>query len=636
MENTDAALIHQTLNGNENAFAKLVEKYQKQVHALAWRKIGDFHIAEEITQDTFLKAYKKLAMLKKPQRFASWLYVIAANCCSSWLRKKRLWTQTLEGTSGTQLEKATYSGYLIEENERIATEAQRDVVKKLLAKLQESERTVITLHYFGEMTCKEISEFLGVSVGTIKSRLSRARQHLKKEESLIREALDNFQIAPNLAQNIMREVSHITPMAPSSGNQPSVPWAITLSMVTIAFLMLGIGNQQHLTRVQKPYSFDATSEMTIELIDSSIVLKSASKTDKRTQLGTPNVLRNSNRVLKSEKPENSFQKEKSAVKTTHAQDFSHITIEIANRRGVYSVAFSPDGSTLASDRDNTVQLWDAATGQKIETKGLFWVDIAGHLTGDINSIAFSPDGRMIAGGIHERGTICFWDAATGKQIISIREDAANPLHWINTVAFSSDSKMLASGSEDGSLYLRDIERGGKLRTLTENTENIFSVAFSSDEKTLASGNSGNTIRLWDINTGEKLETLWGHTNWVFSVAFSPDGQTLASGSRDQTVRLWDMTTRQQLRTLTGHTSVVWSVAFSPDGRTLASGSEDSTIRLWNTATGEQRAILTGHTAPIKSVAFSPDGVTLASGSEDSTIRLWDLTSPMLLQKDQQK
>ena len=634
MANTDAALIHQTLNGNENAFAKLVEKYQKQVHALAWRKIGDFHIAEEITQDTFLKAYKKLAMLKKPQRFASWLYVIAANCCSSWLRKKRLWTQTLEGTSGTQLEKATYSGYLIEENERIATEAQRDVVKKLLAKLQESERTVITLHYFGEMTCKEISEFLGVSVGTIKSRLSRARQHLKKEEPLIREALDNFQIAPNLTENIMREVSRITPMAPLNGNQPSVPWAITLSMVTIAFLMLGIGNQQHLTRVQKPYSFDATSEMTIELIDAPIVLKSPSKMDKRTQLGTPNVPRNSNRVLKSEKPENSSQKEKSAVKTTHAQDFSHIIIEIANRRGVYSVAFSPDGSTLASDRDNTVQLRDAATGQEIETNGLFWVDIAGHLTGDINSIAFSPDGRMIAGGIHERGTICIWDATTGKQIKSIREDAANPLHWINTVAFSSDSKILASGSEDGNLYLQDVERGGKRRTLTKNTENIFSVAFSSDGKTLASGNSGNTIRLWDINTGEKLETLWGHTNWVFSIAFSPDGQTLASGSRDQTVRLWDMTTRQQLRTLAGHTSVVWSVAFSPDGRTLASGSEDSTIRLWDTATGEQRAILTGHTAPIKSVAFSPDGVTLASGSEDSTIRLWDLTSPILLQKDQ--
>ena len=486
------------------------------------------------------------------------------------------------------------------------------------------------------MTCKEISEFLGVSVGAIKSRLRRARHRLKQEESLIREALDNFQITPNLTENIMPEISSIKPVTPSSGNQPFVPWAIVVSTATIAFLMLGIGNQQHLTRVQKSYSFNATSEMKIELIDAPIMLNLASKPNARTQLGTPNASPNSNKVLKSEKPEDSSQKETSTVKATSAQDLSHITIEVANKRGVYSVAFSPDGSTLASDRDNTVQLWDAATGQEIETKKLFWVDIGGHVTADINSIAFSPDGRMIAGGIHERGSICFWDAATGEKIRSIREDAANALHWINTVAFSVDSKMFASGSEDGSLYLRDVEKGGRLRTLTKNTENIFSVAFSSDGETLASGNSGNTIRLWDINTGEKLETLWGHTDWVFSVAFSPDGQTLASGSRDKTVRLWDMTTRQQLSTFTGHTSVVWSVAFSPDGRTLASGSEDKTIRLWNAITSEQLAILTGHTAPVRSVTFSPNGVTLASGSKDSTVRLWDLTSPMLLRKDEEK
>ena len=132
------------------------------------------------------------------------------------------------------------------------------------------------------------------------------------------------------------------------------------------------------------------------------------------------------------------------MKTTSAQDLSHTTIEVANRRGVYSVVFSPDGSTLASDRDNTIQLWDAITGEKIETEKLFWVDIAGKFTADINSIAFSPDGQMIAGGINERETICIWDAATGEQLRYIREDAANPLHWINAVAFSVDSKILAS------------------------------------------------------------------------------------------------------------------------------------------------------------------------------------------------
>ena len=272
------------LLGDDTAFSVLVKKYQRSVHALVWRKIGDFHIAEDITQDTFLKAYQRLSTLKKPQRFASWLYVIAANHCSTWLRKKRLWTQSLEETNNAQLEKATYSGYVIEENERMTEETQREIVKKLLAKLQESERTVITLHYLGGMNYEEISEFLGVSVAAIKNRLYRARNRLKKEEPMIREALGNFQITPNLAENIMQEIARLKPVAPS-GSKPLIPWAVGVSTLAVIFLILSAGTQ-YLSRFQKPYSFDATSEMTIDIIETPIVLDIESKPDVRTQLGS--------------------------------------------------------------------------------------------------------------------------------------------------------------------------------------------------------------------------------------------------------------------------------------------------------------------------------------------------------------
>ena len=288
MKNDDAQLIQRVLEGDDTAFSMLVRKYQKSVHALAWRKIGDFHIAEDITQDTFLKAYQKLSTLKQPQRFASWLYVIAANRCSTWLRKKRLWTQPLEHTSSAALEKTTYSGYIIAENERVATETKHEVVKKLLAKLQESERTVITLYYLGEMNYEEISRFLGVSVGTVKTRIYRARQRLKKEAPMIREALENFQITPNLTENIMREISRLKPAAPSGG-KPLIPWVtIGLSAVTIVLLMLGFSNQ-HLSRFQKPYNFNAASEMKVELIDAPVVRNLESEPDARTQLGNANA-----------------------------------------------------------------------------------------------------------------------------------------------------------------------------------------------------------------------------------------------------------------------------------------------------------------------------------------------------------
>ena len=285
MKTTDVELIHRVLDGDDSAFTVLVKKYQKQVHALVWRKIGDFHIAEEITQDTFLKAYQELATLKKPQSFASWLYVIAANNCSTWLRKKRLPTEPLDDT---RLQKATYSGHVIAENERVTAEAQREAVKRLLAKLQESERTVITLHYFGEMSSAEIGAFLGVSANTVRSRLRRAQQRLKKEEPMIREALENFQITPNLTENIMREIARFKPVAPSS-SKPFAPWAIGISTLAVVLLILGIANHQSLSRFQKPYNFDAASEMKVELIDAPIVLNLKSEPDSRTQLGNANA-----------------------------------------------------------------------------------------------------------------------------------------------------------------------------------------------------------------------------------------------------------------------------------------------------------------------------------------------------------
>ena len=288
MKNVDVELIQRVLDGDDTAFSDLVKKYYKSVHALAWRKTQDFHIAEDITQETFLKAYKGLSTLKEPQSFASWLYVIATNHSKTWLSKNRLQTQSLEDTDNTELEKATYSSYVSAENERASVEAQREVVKKLLAKLQESDRTVITLYYLGGMTYEEISRFLGVSVNAIKSRIYRARQYLKKEEPMIREALQNYQITPNLTENIMREIARLKPAAPTGG-KPLVPWAVAASSAILIVLLLGLGSQ-HLLRFQQPYSLDAQAETTIELVDAPIVLNLEVKADVQNQLGLSNPL----------------------------------------------------------------------------------------------------------------------------------------------------------------------------------------------------------------------------------------------------------------------------------------------------------------------------------------------------------
>ena len=190
MRTDDILLIQLTLAGDEAAFASLVSKYQKQVHAYTLRKTADFHIAEDITQETFLEAYQNLENLRDPLKFSAWLFGIANHLCIAWFRKNRSRSELLREHHIIKTDTDTYSRYVALENERDTIEAQRELAQKLLSKLKESDRQLMTLHYFEEMTSAEISRYLGVSQNTIKSRLRRAKQRLKQHDLLVQDTID--------------------------------------------------------------------------------------------------------------------------------------------------------------------------------------------------------------------------------------------------------------------------------------------------------------------------------------------------------------------------------------------------------------------------------------------------------------
>ena len=281
----DVQLIRRILSGSDEAFSVLVRKHQKNIHALAWRKVGDFHTAEEITQDTFLQVYKNLAQLKNPNQFSGWIYVIANRLCLKWLEKNKFVMQSLENTSMEEIEEVSYTQHVSDQRQTEGSEDRHELVKKLLAKLPESERTVVTLHYLGEMTAKEIGRSLGVSVNTIKSRLRRGRKRLQEQqiEPLVRETLGSIPFPAEVTERIMQEVANVKPTPPPVG-KPLLPWAVLGTAAVLVILLLGASNQ-YLARFQKPYSFEAQSEPTIEIIDAPIILNIAAKPAVRNRVG---------------------------------------------------------------------------------------------------------------------------------------------------------------------------------------------------------------------------------------------------------------------------------------------------------------------------------------------------------------
>ena len=283
----DVQLIRRILSGDDAAFNTLVRKHQKGIHALAWRKVGDFHIAEEIVQDTFLQVYKHLAQLKNPNQFSGWMYVIASRLCLKWLQKHKKTSalQSLEDTPVEDIEESSYTQYVSEQRLTESTERRQELVKKLLAQLPESERTVVTLHFLGEMTAKEIGKLLGVSVNTIKSRLRRGRKRLQEqqEEFLVSETLGSIPFPAHVTERIMEQVAHMNPISAPVG-KPLIPWMAFGTAVAFVILLLSV-SAQYLARFQKPYSFEADAEPTIEIVDAPIVLDIVSKPSIRNQFG---------------------------------------------------------------------------------------------------------------------------------------------------------------------------------------------------------------------------------------------------------------------------------------------------------------------------------------------------------------
>ena len=311
----------------------------------------------------------------------------------------------------------------------------------------------------------------------------------------------------------------------------------------------------------------------------------------------------------------------------NVEDGKETALFTEQRGQVNSLAFSADGKTLASCGEDspTLQLWELNTGEKRLSIALT------QQRDSMVSIAFYGT-TLIS--LDRRGGLYYWDVNTGKEL-----SGSKNLAQFNAAVFSNDGSQFAISDDDSKIYLWDATTGKRKRTLIGHAtpfknldKEILAFAFSPDGEILASGSEDKTVQLWNTQSYEKIDTLTEHDEWITAIAFSDDNRTLATGATSGEIKIWDIATRQVRTTLKGHKNTINALTFAPDGISeysgcLASGSADGTIRLWNPYTGKEMITLTtGHTESVKTVAFSENDTFLASAVFNGVVEKWDLTT----------
>jgi WD40 repeat protein len=284
---------------------------------------------------------------------------------------------------------------------------------------------------------------------------------------------------------------------------------------------------------------------------------------------------------------------------------------------ICALAFSPDGKTLAgATYSQGIHFWDIPSG-KHRSSGI-------DQTISTRSIAYSPDGNTLAYNL--ASSIAFLDLAGNE----VRMTGSEHDHYITDIAYSPDGRSIASSSLDHSIKIWNPANGSLLRTLAGHTDVVSGIAYGPEGTRLISGSMDGSLAVWNAANGNRLETVQDFQNPSISMSFSPDGGKLVAGSRDGKVTLWDTRLGRVEYIVQGHTDFIRSVDFSPDGKSFATGSKDTAVILWNAETGQKRITIKRGEGQVFSLQYSPDGRRLATGYEKNALNLLDPVSGGLI------
>jgi RNA polymerase sigma factor (sigma-70 family) len=248
----DGYIVQKCLDGDSAAFGLLVDRYKKSIYALAYSKVHNFHDAQDITQEAFIKAYRNLRTLRRWDNFIGWLYRITINLSRDWLRSRarRPDSEFTEDQDPETLDYPAMDSY--------REDMVHETVREALDSLPEMYREVLTLRYFGGMNIKEISRFLGTSPSTIDRRLRGARARLKEEMiAMMSATYEKHELPENFTFRMVEIVKRIK--IDATPRSTGLPWGLSLA-AGIAVVIMTFGSQMAIYKQPTPLAFSSETE----------------------------------------------------------------------------------------------------------------------------------------------------------------------------------------------------------------------------------------------------------------------------------------------------------------------------------------------------------------------------------------